>query len=170
MGFDRARPSRRGFVTAAGALVASAAAWRATASPAGGAEAFVAEIYSHYQGTDAKAPGVRLDKPSDYRRYFEPSLVAIILADQERAARHDEVPTLDGDPFVDAQDWDISEKFWSIIARGPARADAEVHFSNFKQPQKVLLQLVRLKVGWRIHDIVYYGDDAGTLRGLYKHK
>ena len=110
-----------------------------------------------------------LDKASDLRRYFTPSLVAIIVADEAKAARHHDVPTLDGDPFVDAQDWDIGDITWKITAHGAEHADAEVHFTNFKQPQKVLLQLVRLKVGWRIHDIVYYGSDAGTLRGLYKH-
>src|ERR1700733_10728182 len=68
--------------------------------------AFVKAIYASYKGKNAK--GVTLNTDADLRRYFEPSLAALIGKDRKDAARHHDIPMLDGDPFIDAQDWDIA--------------------------------------------------------------
>ena len=86
---------------AVGALVAAPALADDAA-----AMAFVMSIYSAYKGKNAK--GLPLDDERTIRRYFEPSLAALIGKDQKDAARRHDVPALDGDPFVDAQDWDIA--------------------------------------------------------------
>ena len=40
-------------------------------------------------------------------------------------------------------------------------------FENFEQPKTVVLDLVKLKVGWRIADIVWQGDsETENLRAL----
>src|ERR1700722_18975007 len=70
------------------------------------ATAFVTAIYVAYKGKNAE--GIRLDTEANIRRYFEPSLAALVIKDQKDAARRHDVPNLDGDPFVDAQDWDIA--------------------------------------------------------------
>ncbi len=168
MSLPSAGASRRA-VLAIGAAFAGCAVTPALAAPSG-AEAFVARIYSHYRGTTETAPGVKIDTPAELRRYFEPSLADIIIADEAAADSRHDVPTLDGDPFIDAQDWEITDISWTVTPHGALHADADVHFKNFKEPHHVTLQLVQLKIGWRIHDIVYYGDDQGTLRGLYKKK
>jgi hypothetical protein len=68
------------------------AAWVAIARPAlaadPGATAFVTAIYAAYKGKNAK--GIGLDTEANIRRYFEPSLAALIIKDQKDAARrHD---------------------------------------------------------------------------------
>ena len=67
-------------------------------------EQFVGSIYTHYKGTSSKAAtGVDLtgDKILDY---FTPDLARLIKDDNKGS---EEVPCLNGDPFVFAQDWDI---------------------------------------------------------------
>jgi hypothetical protein len=54
------------------------------------ATAFVTKIYDAYKGKDAK--GVTTDTEADLRRYFEPSLVAMIVKDQKAAAKRKEDP------------------------------------------------------------------------------
>jgi hypothetical protein len=131
----------------------------AQADPA--AQAFIDGIYSQYRG--AKSSGVRLDGNAALERYFEPSLVALLVKDGEEAHKKGEVPKLDGDPFVDAQDWDITDVKSIITDAGKDRAQAVVTFRNFRKPKTVKLDLVRVGSGWKIADIVW---DEGSLRQL----
>src|ERR1700688_4125160 len=86
------------------------AACMAVAGPAlaadPGALAFVTAIYAAYKGKNAK--GIRLDTEANIRRYFEPTLAALMIKDQKDAARRHDAPNLDGDPFIDAPDWESS--------------------------------------------------------------
>jgi hypothetical protein len=156
------------FLIAAGSLVMP---WGLAAPAAAGdaaATAFVTKIYEAYKGKDAK--GVTLDAETDYRRYFEPSLVALIIKDQKAAAKHKDVPTLDGDPFVDAQDWDITALDITVTDAPPDKAVATVTFKNSDEPVKVVLNLVKVKNDWRIADILSTRDGkTESLRGLFKH-
>src|SRR5260370_41451366 len=79
------------------------------------ATAFVTKIYDAYKGENSK--GILIDTRAAIRRYFEPSLAALISKDQKDAARRHDVPTLDGDPFIYAQDWTISAV--AIAVRDP---------------------------------------------------
>ena len=124
------------------------------------AESFVASIYDRYQGTDAK--GTALETDAQVRLYFEPRLAALILGDRRRA--RGEVGKLDGDPFVDAQDWEIEKVDVAVRTIGSDRATATVSFKNAGSPRTVTLDLVRLRAGWRIADIAW--DRNATLRGL----
>jgi hypothetical protein len=156
------------FLMAAGSL---AMPWGLAAPAAAGdvaATAFVTKIYDAYKGKDAK--GVTLDAEADYRRYFEPSLVALIIKDQKAAAKRKDVPTLDGDPFVDAQDWDITALDIAVTDAPPDKAVATVTFKNSDEPVKVVLNLVKVKNDWRIADILSTRDGkTESLRGLFKH-
>jgi hypothetical protein len=150
------------FVMPRGLVAAPAMAGDAAAT------AFVTKIYDAYKGKDAK--GVMLDSDAKMRRYFEPSLAALIIKDDAAAARRKEVPTLDGDPFVDAQEWEISTFDIAVNDVAPGKAVAAVSFVNFDKPAKVVLNLVKVKSDWRIADAVWERDGkTETLRGLYKH-
>jgi hypothetical protein len=111
-----------------------------------------------------------LDTDADLRRYFEPSLVALISKDRKDAARRHEVPTLDGDPFIDAQDWEIPSFDIAVSDAGNGNATSTVKFVNAEQPVTVALDLVSAGGNWRIHDITWQHDGKPeTLRGLFKH-
>jgi hypothetical protein len=134
-----------------------------------GATAFVQTIYAAYKGKNAK--GIRLDTEANIRRYFEPSLAALMIKDQKDAARQHDVPNLDGDPFVDAQDWDIAA--FDIAVTDPVNnnaANATVKFRNGDTPAVVVLDLIKTGNDWRVGDITWQHDGKKeTLRGLYRH-
>lgn len=130
------------------------------------AEAFLNGIYAHYKGDPKKAHGIFLDKESQLRKYFEPSLVELMVKDEENAKKNDEVPALDGDPFVDAQEWDIKSFDIKVEHQGDDHATATVKFKNEGEAKLLHVNLVHLKDGWKISDIVWNGDE-GTFRGLY---
>jgi uncharacterized protein DUF3828 len=104
-------------------------------------------------------------------RYFEKKLADLIWKDAKSAG--DEVGALDGDPLFNAQDMEI-KKFVIHAAdysasNGPpgeeppprTRATVTVSFENFRQEHKVLFDMSRSQVGWRIWDIRY--DDGAKL-------
>jgi FlaG/FlaF family flagellin (archaellin) len=131
------------------------------------AQAFVEAIYATYKGKDGN--GVTLDSEKTIRRYFEPSLAALMVKDQKDAAKRNDTPTLDGDPFIDAQDWDIEAVNITITDIDPGKAQATVNFKNRETPTTIVLDLVKIKSDWRIADITWQHDGKPeTLRGLYK--
>ena len=127
---------------------------------------FLATIYHQYEGKNAR--GVDIDGKQKLARYFEPSLVALIVADEAAAAKRGDVPELDGDPFIDAQDWEITDLKIAVKVDGTDKATGTVSFLNFKEAHSVTVNLVKLSVGWRIADIIWVGD--GSLRALYTDK
>ena len=133
-----------------------------------GALAFVTAIYAAYKGKNAK--GIRLDTEAGIRRYFEPSLAALMIKDQKDAARRHDVPNLDGDPFVDAQDWDIAAFDIAVTDTVNNTASATVKFRNSDTPTVVVLDLIKTGNDWRVGDITWQHDGKKeTLRGLYQH-
>ena len=130
------------------------------------AREFVTAIYATYKGKDSK--GVILDKAATIRRYFEPTLAAKMIKDQNAAAKRREVGALDGDPFIDAQDWDIKDFDVAVADTAPGKASATVKFTNFDKAATVVLDLVKLKDGWRIGDITWRRDGKDEkLRALF---
>ncbi|HWE74244.1 MAG TPA: hypothetical protein VG328_13850 [Stellaceae bacterium] len=144
--------------------VAGIIALAAPALAAGDAtpDQFLATIYRHYEGRNAK--GIDIYGKKVLSRYFEPSLVALIAADEAAAAKRGDAPELDGDPFVDAQDWEISNLKIATKMDGTEKAISTVSFRNFKEPHSVSVRLIKLPAGWRIADITW---PDGSLRGLY---
>ena len=144
-------PSRRAIVAALCALPFAA---RAQAqSP----EAFLHSIYDPYLKTDFRGqPYWQVD------RFFEPTLAGI--SEMRKAKARGEVPKLDGDPFLDAQEWDIKNLVITVKADG-ARATGEVSFDNFDKRTRIILDLVKTLPGWRIAGIK---GPSGSLNDLYK--
>ena len=153
-------------VRALAALVlALAAAAPALAAESGTPQAFLDAIYQAYRGKGAK--GIVLDKPATIRRYFAADLAGAMIADQAAAAKRGEVPELDGDPFVDAQDFEITDLAIKTTMDGASKATGTVTFKNFGEAQSVTLDLVKTANGWRIADIRM---KERTLRELYPGK
>ena len=153
--------SRRSMLTATAALFA-ARPFKALAQDAS-AKAFLDAIYKRYVGKNTK--GIPLDSDAVIRRYFEPSLAALIIKDGKEAARRKEVPTLDGDAFIGAQDWEIKAIKVDVADAGPGKATGTVTFTNSGEAKKVVLDLTRVGNDWKIADI-NWGEDS--LRKLYK--
>ena len=123
------------------------------------AQAFVESLYRPYLNA-----GFQGQPYGDTARFFVPALAQAIDRDNREARRRNEVPTLNGDPFVDAQDWEISKLSIDVTASGDA-ATARVSFQNFGEARRVLLELVKTPAGWRIADIK---APSGSLKALYK--
>lgn len=105
---------------------------------------------------------------SAIRRYFEPSLAALMVKDQKIAAKRGEVGLLDFDPFIDAQDWGISAFDIAVDDTVPGKATATVKFTNFDKAATVRLDLVKIKNDWRIADITWLRDGKqDNLRKIY---
>jgi hypothetical protein len=125
------------------------------------ATSFVEAIYASYKVKDGK--GIPLDSDAALKRYFEPRLAALIIKDRNKAGG--ELSTLDMDPFIDAQDWDISAVDVAVRDTGAEKASAIVSFKNLGKPTPVVLELVKLRDGWRIADINW--GRKQTLRALF---
>jgi hypothetical protein len=128
------------------------------------AKEFVTAIYRNYVGKEAK--GVPLDSPQ-IQTIFTPPVLQLIAADQKQSQQRNEPPELDGDPFVDAQDWDIPSFTVDVADRGPTKAEATVQFTNAGQETSVILLLVKLNNAWRIDDIVW---TEGSMREILSRK
>jgi hypothetical protein len=152
-------PSRRSFIIAL-ALMAAAGPVLA-AEPT--AQEFLAAIYAKYNGKDAK--GQSLNGAAALNRLFTPALARLIDADAKAAAKKGEVGKLDGDPFVDAQDFEIGDVKIDVKESAPDKATAVATFKNFGKDVTISYELVKLKQGWRIDDIRM---PSGSLRGLFK--
>ena len=137
----------------------------AASAPADSPQSFVEAIYKTYLGKAAK--GIELTEEAVIRRYFAPPLADAIVKDRTEADKRGEVPTLDGDPFVDAQDFEIARLRVSTKAAGTEAATATVSFTNLKKPKTMTLDLVKVGGAWRIADIK---GPSGSLRNLMKVK
>ena len=147
--------SRRLAIAALSALPWAALAQ--TQSP----QTFLQSIYEPYLKAGFKGqPYWQVD------RFFASGLARAIDADMREAKRRVEVPKLDGDPFLDAQEWDIENLAISVKADGPT-ATGEVTFDNFGKRTQVALDLVQTPAGWRIADVK---SPSGLLSALYKEK
>ena len=154
--------ARHKILTAACICVALATVGARAADPS--AKAFVESIYAAYKGKDSK--GISLETDAAVRRYFDPKLAALIIKDREDA--QGEVGKLGSDPFIDAQDWEIDAVDVAIRAIAPDKAVATVSFKSLGEQCKIVLDLVRLKTGWRIADIT--SDRNGSLRAFLSKK
>jgi Protein of unknown function (DUF3828) len=156
--------TRRNLVLASVLAAAGATAGAAVADPA--AQAFLEKIYAAYKGKRSK--GIRLDSDAMLQRYFEPTLATLMIKNRKDAARRGDVPDLDGDPFINGQDWEIGPVDIAVRDIAPDKASATVRFRNLEVETTVVYDLVRLKQGWRIADIAWDGND--TLRGIFVKK
>ena len=132
------------------------------------ATGFITAIYDSYKGKDAK--GMLLDSERTIRRYFEPKLATLMARDQKAAARRNEVGALDFDPFLDAQDWDVTTFDILVSDAVTGKAQATVKFVNLGHVMTVVLDLVQVRNAWRIYDITWLQNGkTETLRKIFVH-
>lgn len=143
-------------------VAASALAITASAEPAP-PQAFIDGIYKHYLGKDSR--GLPLEDAATIRRYFASPLADAMVKDAAAAEKAGEVGLLDGDPFVDAQDWEIADLKTAVKSTGSNTAVATVTFVQFMEPRTITLELVNTPAGWRISEI---RAPSGSLRALFK--
>lgn len=132
------------------------------------AEQFLRSIYNAYTGDPEKAPTIRLEDQANIRKYFEPGLAAMIIADETKAQQEEDVPALDFDPFVNGQDFTLTGPVTIKISPGTGAVTlATVRFTNSGRVNTLKYSLVKVGGQWRIYDIDW-GGDGGTLRALYQ--
>jgi hypothetical protein len=129
------------------------------------AQDFLTAIYATYKGKDAK--GISLSGRGAVAKYFSPSLARLINADARAAAKRVDLPNLGGDPFIDAQGFEISNFAIDVSERAPGKALGTVKFRNLDKDVTISLDLVKLKERWRIDEI---RAPAGSLRALFKKR
>ncbi|MBS0519078.1 MAG: DUF3828 domain-containing protein [Proteobacteria bacterium] len=122
-------------------------------------QAFLDGLYQPY-----RQEGFKGQPYWEPRRFFAPDLAAAIEKDVAAARQHKEAPLLDGDPFVDAQDWQITD-LTIVASAGDNTAQGAVAFRNLGEPKTLTVLLIRTPQGWRISDIV---SATGSLRKLYR--
>src|SRR5262249_14281952 len=161
--------ARRGFAAGlAAALAPPARLFARPTDPPTTAKTFVEKIYASYVGSAQKgANGVQLDTAANIKRYFTPGLAMLILEDEAAAEKRGEPPTLDGDAFVGHQDWDIADLMVDVKEAG-AKAKATVSCTNWDTAERVVVDLQKVGLEWRLADI--QGDDASPLRGFFRKK
>jgi len=125
-------------------------------------QAFLDSIYRPYADKGFKGQPYHQTE-----RYFASPLRDAIDKDFAEAKKRKEVPMLDGDPFIDAQDWEIANVSVSSWVTGPTTAMAVASFTNFGKPVRVMLELVSTPAGWRISEIK---APSGSLRAQFKVK
>lgn len=123
---------------------------------------FLEAIYKPYLAKDF--PGQPYQEAS---RFFVPALARAMTADFAAARRRGDVPTLNGDPFVDAQDWEITRLAIAVVPKGTAAATGTVTFANLGQAKRMLVDLEQTPAGWRIADI---RGPNGALSALYTRR
>jgi hypothetical protein len=126
------------------------------------AKEFLVKLYANYTG---KAKGIDYTSPANVKRYLTPELGKLLLEKMKADAKKaDEVPDLDGDPFVAAQEWVLTELVITVTENGD-QATGVVSFKNEGESKTITLDLKKTKAGWRIDDIHWPGDE-GSLRKL----
>jgi hypothetical protein len=106
-------------------------------------------------------------------KYFSPELIKLFLknAQLERDCPEGDLCGIEFDPILGSQDFDDHLRFSLRITQGtpPQAGRFEAHFKLFneeKAEQVVVFQLVQLKNGWRIDDIIYPNLDNTSLKAV----
>lgn len=96
--------------------------------------------------------------PEDEAQFRSAALQALYDADAEQTPEG-EMGALSFDPYVDGQDFDITD--FEIGAAGIAGeyASADVTFNNFGEPRVLSYELVFEDGGWKIDDVVSSNPD-----------
>src|SRR4030095_10586321 len=130
-------------------------------------EEVIRALYKAHRPWEHK--GLDLRNPALLSKYFSPELTKLFLknAQVERDCPKGDLCGLDFDPILGAQDFDEHLNFGLHIteATPPQTGRFEARFKLFneekaEQEQVLVFQLVQLKNGWRIDDIIYTKDNA----------
>jgi Protein of unknown function (DUF3828) len=116
--------------------------------------------------------GVMGDKAAR-AKFFTAGLLRMIVADENRSAKRNQPPNLDGDPFADAQEATVNDLKISVISVTGPKASVLADFDRGEgKREKVTYSMALERGAWRIDDIAYDlpGEPARTLRGELNEK
>ena len=150
----------REFICAAAALV-TLGCMPVRAQDAGGAEAFVRQIYARYAASQTFSPFA--DLPS-VRAIATPGLAQLVQRDRQASAATGDEGGLDADPVCGCQDADglrLTGVAVAVSGAGRATATATLQFGADRVVRRILLQAVGAE--WRIDDITD-GNGRGSVR------
>ena len=104
------------------------------------------------------APYFNGEFPEDDSQFRSAALQALYDND-DAITPEGEMGALSFDPYVDGQDYDITD--FEIGAAGIAGeyASADVTFSNFGEPRSLMFELVFEDGGWKVDDVVSNSPD-----------
>ena len=135
-------------------------------------EEVIRALYKAHRPWDHKE--LNLGNRTELAKYFTPELTKLFLknAQIERDCPKGDLCGLEFDPILGSQDFDdhLNFKLHITEASPPQTGRFEVRFKLFneqnpEQEQVLVFQLVQVKTGWRIDDIIYPKDNA-TLKGI----
>ena len=135
-------------------------------------EEVIRALYKAHRPWEHK--GLNLRNRAALSKYFSPELTKLFLknAQVERDCPKGDLCGLEFDPIIGAQDFDehLNFKLRITEATPPQTGRFEVRFKLFneekpEQEQVLIFQLVQLKNGWRIDDIIYPKDKT-TLKAV----
>ena len=106
----------------------------------------------------AYAPYESGDFPEEITELFSPTLKQLWEGMSERSEAS-EMPIVDFDPFINAQDYELSDLVIADPAIEGDQAMVAVSFANFGEPQELHFTLVRRAEGWKIDDIESVGGE-----------
>jgi len=136
-----------------------------------GPEEVIRALYKSHRPWEHKE--VDLGNRAVLSKYFSPELTKLFLknAQIERDCPEGDLCGIEFDPILGSQDFDDALKFNLRITQGtpPQAGRFEAHFKLFneeKAEQVLVFQLVQLKNGWRIDDIIYPHLDNASLKAL----
>jgi hypothetical protein len=130
-------------------------------------EEIIRALYRAHRPWEHK--GLNLRNRAVLSKYFSPELTKLFLknAQVERDCPKGDLCGLDFDPILGAQDFDDHLNFKLRITEATppqtGRFEARFNLFNDEKPeheQVLVFQLVQLKNGWRIDDIIYTKDNA----------
>lgn len=125
-----------GFVLAFTGIVA--------AQPYDTPDALLQAFYARYLAADADF--------SDDGAFRSSGLQALYDADAE-ATPDGEMGALDFDPFIDGQDWEITDLQIGAAGIAGDYASADVTFKNFGEERTLSYDMVKEDGGWKIDDV-----------------
>ncbi len=130
-----------------------------------GPEKVIRALYKAHRPWEHKE--LNLTNRAVLSKYFSPELTKLFLknAQLERDCPKGDLCGLEFDPILGSQDFDdhLNFKLRITEATPPQTGRFEARFKLFNEDRPehaVVFQLVQLKNGWRIDDIIYPNDNA----------
>jgi hypothetical protein len=96
-------------------------------------------------------------------RFFSKALLAGLKRDEDRAAKANQPPTFEGNPFIDEQEPDAKDFKFSLLSQKGNDARVLVNFDRGDKTREDVTYAMILEAGaWRIDDIGYKHADGST--------
>jgi hypothetical protein len=116
----------------------------AAAQPYETPDALLQAFYARYLAADASF--------SDESAFVSSGLQGLYDADAAQTADGDS-GALDFDPFIDGQDWEITDLEIGAAGIAGDYASADVSFKNFGEERTLAYDLIKEDDGWKIDDV-----------------